>query len=85
MVGDIHARKLTIVGITQINLGESNDSVLDSDELQDTQMFFSLWLPPLVAINYQNARVNSTNASQHIADESGMSWNINERDVVTTR
>ena len=35
MVGDIHARKLTIVGITQINLGESNDSVLDSDELQD--------------------------------------------------
>ena len=85
MVGDIHARKLTIVGITQINLGESNDSVLDSDELQDTQMFFSLWLPPLVAINYQNARVDSTNSSQHIADESGMSWNINERNVVTTR
>ena len=82
MVGDIHACKFAIVGITQINLRESNDSVPDTHELHDSQMFFGLRLPTFVAINYQDARVNSADAGQHVANEFGVPWHVNEGNAV---
>ncbi|CAB4779876.1 unannotated protein [freshwater metagenome] len=58
--------------------------MLDSHELHDAQMFFGLWFPSLVAINHQDARIDSANASQHVADESSVARNIDECDAVAT-
>ena len=85
MIGDIHHCKFAIIGIAEINFCEGNDSVSDPNKLHDSQMLFGLWLPTLVAVDHQDAGVNSPDAGQHIADEFGVTRHVNECNVLAGR
>jgi hypothetical protein len=82
---EIEERELEKFVIDLIHLGQSDDTVFDSQEIENAQVLFRLRFPPFGRRNDEQTSLDSADAGQHVAQEADVSGHIDERQLTARR
>jgi hypothetical protein len=70
--------------IDEITLGERDDDLWNSEQLEDQEMLASLGHHSLIGGHYEKTEVDSARANQHAANEVFVAWNVDNSDSANT-
>src|SRR4051812_4492062 len=78
MVADVEGRELSRVVVDRGDLGEGDESVADTEELDDPQVLLGLRLPTLGGGHDEQAGVDGAHSRQHVLDEAHVTRHVDE-------
>ncbi len=77
--GDLQCGQLQKVFVDLIDLGQGHHAVGDAEKIQNAQVLLRLRLPALGRGHDEDAAVDRAHPGQHVAQESDVSWHVDQR------
>ena len=84
-IADVELLQLPPLVVDEVDLGEGDDPVADTDQFEDAQVLLALRLPPLGGGDHEHAGVDAAHAGQHVAQEPDVAGHVDEADALTAR
>jgi hypothetical protein len=81
VVAHVHLLQLTPLVVDQVGLGERDEAVLQTHQLEDAEVLFALRFPALGGRHHEHARIDATDPRQHVAEEANVPWHVDEADA----
>ena len=78
---DLEHCELAPVVIAEVGFGEGDHAVAESDVLENAEMLLGLRHPTFSYVDSQDARMDSSDAGQHVRDEADVPGNVDECDA----
>ncbi|HEY7069747.1 MAG TPA: hypothetical protein VH479_06540 [Acidimicrobiales bacterium] len=84
-LGDLGPGGLAPVVVDQADLGQRDDAVGHTDQVEDLQVLLGLGLPALARVHDEQAGVDHPDAGEHVLDEAGVAGHVHEGQVLPGR